>query len=123
MVKGGDELARGRVPELGGFIRARRENPSAVWAECSVVDLILMGKGSEQLARGRIPELGAVIRARRQDPSTVRTKCSVLNATLMVKDKAMSLPEAASQSLAVWSLLAVRILVPSGLKAPCEISS
>ena len=41
MGKGKDELARGRVPELGGFIRARRENPSAVRTERSVVDLIL----------------------------------------------------------------------------------
>ena len=56
-----------------------------VWAECSVVDLILMVKGGHKLARGSIPELGTVIRARCQDPSTVRTKCSVLNATLMVK--------------------------------------
>ena len=62
MGKGNDELARGRVPELGGFIRARRENPSAVRTECSVADLILMVKGGHKLARGRIPELGTVIR-------------------------------------------------------------
>ena len=30
MVKGGEELARGRIPELGGFVRACRQNPSAV---------------------------------------------------------------------------------------------
>ena len=33
----------------------------------------------------------------------------------------MSLPEAASQSLAVLSLLAVRILVPSGLNTPRDL--
>ena len=30
MVKGGDELAGGRIPKLGGFVRARRQDPSAV---------------------------------------------------------------------------------------------
>ena len=30
MVKGGDELARGRIPKLGAAIRARRQNPSTV---------------------------------------------------------------------------------------------
>ena len=30
MGKGGDELARGRIPELGGFVRARRQDPSTV---------------------------------------------------------------------------------------------
>jgi hypothetical protein len=29
MFKGGDELARGRIPELDGVIRARRQDPSA----------------------------------------------------------------------------------------------
>ena len=74
MIKGGDELARGRIPELGGFVFACRQNSSAVRTERRVVDLILMVKGGDELARGRIPELGAVVRARRQDPSAVRTK-------------------------------------------------
>ena len=85
MVKRGDELARGRVPELGGFIRARGENPSAVWAECSVVDLILMIKGGDELARSRIPELGSFVSACRQDASSVGTKRHTLNRILMNK--------------------------------------
>ena len=38
MIKGGDELARGRIPELGGFVRARRQDPSAVRTKRRVVD-------------------------------------------------------------------------------------
>ena len=30
MGKGSDELARGRIPELGGFVRARRQDPSTI---------------------------------------------------------------------------------------------
>ena len=30
MGKGGDELARGRIPELGGLVRARRQDPGAI---------------------------------------------------------------------------------------------
>ena len=30
MVKGGDELARGRIPELGSFVSACRQDPSTV---------------------------------------------------------------------------------------------
>ena len=93
MGKGNDEIARGRVPELGGFVRTRREDPSAIRTERRVADLILMGKGSEELARGRIPELGAVICARSQDPSTVQTKSGVLDATLMVKSTGVRLTE------------------------------
>ena len=86
------------------------------------IDPILMVKGGDQLARGRIPELGGVVRARRQDPSTVRTKRRMVDAILMAKE-AMSLPEAASQSLAVLSALAVRIRAPSGLNAASLTSS
>ena len=74
MVKGGDQLARGRIPEFGGVVCARRQDPSAVRTKRPVVDTSLMGKGGDQLARGRIPELGGFVRARCQDPSTVRTK-------------------------------------------------
>src|SRR6476646_2530233 len=74
MVKGSDQLARGRIPELGGFVSACRQDPSAVRTEFRLQDLALVGKGGDEFARGRIPELRAVIRARRQDPSTVRTK-------------------------------------------------
>ena len=58
MIKGGDQLARGRIPELGGFVRARSQDPSTVRTKRRVVDTILMGKGGDELARGRIPELG-----------------------------------------------------------------
>ena len=74
MVKGSDQLARGRIPELGAFVSACRQDPSTVGTELRLKDLILMGKGGEELARGRTPELRAVIRANRQDPRTVRTK-------------------------------------------------
>ena len=37
MGKGGDELARGRIPELGGFVRARRQDPSTVRTKRRVV--------------------------------------------------------------------------------------
>ena len=38
MSKGGDELARGRIPELGGLVRASRQDPSTVRTECRVAD-------------------------------------------------------------------------------------
>ena len=77
MGKGGDELARGRIPELGGFVPACRQDPSAVRTKRRAVDAILMVKGGDKLARGRIPELGGFVRACRQDPSAVRTKLRV----------------------------------------------
>ena len=58
VVKGGDELARGRIPELGGFVHARCQNPGTVRTKCRIVDRILVVKGGDELARGRIPELG-----------------------------------------------------------------
>ena len=63
MGKGGDELARGRIPELGGFVRARRQDPSTIRTKRRVVDTILMVKGGDELARGRIPELGGFVRS------------------------------------------------------------
>ncbi len=39
MVKGGDELARGRIPELGGVVCAGRQDPSAVRAKRPAVTL------------------------------------------------------------------------------------
>ena len=81
MGKRGDELARGRIPELGSFVPACRQDPSTVRTKHRVYDRILMGKGGDELARGRIPELGGFVRARRQDPSTVRTKHRVVDAS------------------------------------------
>ena len=117
MVKGGDEPARGRIPELGAVIRACRQDPSAVRTKRRVLDSILMGKGGDQPARGRIPKLGGFVPARRQDPSTVRTKRRLSDTHPDGQRRRSSLPEAASQSLAVLSALAVRIRVPSGLNA------
>ena len=116
VVKGKDELARGRVPEPGGFIRARRENPGAVRTERSVADLILMVKGGHKLARGRIPELGAVIRVCRQDPRTVRAECSVKERTEMFKG---SDELARSRIPKVGAMIGAcrRIRVPLALKA------
>ena len=94
-----------------------------------------MVKGGDELARGRIPELGGVVSACSQDPSTVRTEPRMIETGLCSSPsgaprapfrgsvqagwskEATSLPEAASQSLAVLSQLAVRIRAPSGLKA------
>ena len=94
-----------------------------------------MVKGGDELARGRIPELGGVVSACSQDPSTVGTKPRIMIETGLSQPfrgsgspfrgsvqegwskEATSLPEAASQSLAVLSQLAVRIRAPSGLKA------
>ena len=79
---------------------ACRQDPSTVRTERRVAELILMGKGGHKLARDRIPELGAVIfRACRQDPSAVRAKRRVKPTGPRCSKEAMSLPEAASQSL------------------------
>ena len=43
-------LPEASIPELGGFVRARRQNPTAVRTKRCVVDLILMGKGGDKLA-------------------------------------------------------------------------
>ena len=61
MGKGSDQLARGHIPELGGLVRARRQDPSTVRTKCCVINPILMGKGGDKFARGRIPELGGLV--------------------------------------------------------------
>src|SRR5258707_62628 len=85
MVEGDDELARGRIPKLGGFFHDSRQDPSTFRPKRPVRDTILMVKGGDELARGRIPELGGFVPACRQDPSTVRTKRHILNSILMGK--------------------------------------
>ena len=45
--KRGDEFARGRIPELGGFVRARRQDPSTVGTKRRIVDPVLMIKGGD----------------------------------------------------------------------------
>jgi hypothetical protein len=50
MFKGSDQLARGRIPQLGGFVSARRKDPSTVRTKLRLKELILMGKGREELA-------------------------------------------------------------------------
>ena len=72
MFKGSDELARGRIPEVGAMIRTCRQNASAVRTKRRVLNGILMDKGGNGFARGRIPKLGGLVLACRQDPSTVR---------------------------------------------------
>jgi hypothetical protein len=49
-VKGTDQLARGRIPELCGIVSACRQNPSTVATELRLKDFILVSKGSEELA-------------------------------------------------------------------------
>src|SRR5258705_12576746 len=87
MVKGGDAFARGRIPEPGGVIYVRRQDPSAVRTKRPVDDTcnLGIGQGGDQLARSRIPELGGCIPARREDPSTIRTERRVGDLRLMVK--------------------------------------
>ena len=75
-----------------------------------------MVKGCNKLAGSRLPELCGFVCACCEDPSTVRAKRRVVDPVLMVKGAA-SLPEAASQSLAVLSQLALRMRAPSGLNA------
>ena len=55
MVKGGDVFARGRIPELGGFVRTGRQDPHTVRTKRGVVDCILMLKGGDLFARGAHP--------------------------------------------------------------------
>ena len=74
-----------------------------------------MFKRCEQLARRRIPEFSRVP-ACAQDSSTVRTERHIIETSGWSKEL-ISLPEAASQSLAVLSLLAVRIRAPSRLNS------
>ena len=45
MGKGGDELGRGCIPEFGGVVGARREDPRTVRTKRRLEDLTLMGKG------------------------------------------------------------------------------
>jgi len=48
MREGGDELAGGQIPELGGFVRTRRQNPSAIRTKRHGLNRILMGEGGDQ---------------------------------------------------------------------------
>src|ERR1700745_2321365 len=85
MVKRGDELARGPIPELGRLVRACCNDLSTVRAKRRVPNTTLMVKGGDQLPRDRVPELGSFVPACRQNPSTVRTKCRAPETILMIK--------------------------------------
>src|SRR5271165_124230 len=86
MFKGGEELARKRVPKLGAAICARGQNPSTVRAKGRVVHFILVVKGGDELGRGRIPQLGGSVSACCEDPSTtVGTKRGDANPILVSK--------------------------------------
>ena len=85
MVKGGDELAGGRIPELGSVVRAGRKDPIAVRAKRPLVNAGLMGKRRDELAGRRFPELGGLVQARCQDPCTISTKRCVVDLILMFK--------------------------------------
>ena len=85
MVKGGDKVARGRIPELGSLVFACRQDPSTVRTKRRSVNPILVSKGGEQLARGRIPEFGGIVRTRRQDSGAVGTNHRIGNPILMDK--------------------------------------
>ncbi len=73
------------IPELGGFVRTRRQDPSTIRTKRHGFNRILMSEGGDQIDRGRIPQLGGVICASRQDPSTVGTKRRSANPILMGK--------------------------------------
>ena len=81
MRKGGDQLAGGRIPQFGGAVPARRQDPTAVRTKLCPVNDSLMLKGGDEFAGGRIPELGGFVPACRQDPSTVRTKLRSLTSS------------------------------------------
>src|ERR1700747_3026550 len=63
MVKGGDELARGRVPEVSAVIRACRQHPGAVRTKRRVLNSILILKRGNGFVRSRIPKLGGLVLA------------------------------------------------------------
>ena len=65
MGEGADKLTRSRIPEFRGFVRARRQDSSAVRTKRCMPDAILVGKGEDELGRGCIPELGGFVPARR----------------------------------------------------------
>ena len=48
MGKGGDELARSRIPELGSFVSACRQDASTVRTKRHILNRILMGKGGDR---------------------------------------------------------------------------
>src|SRR5215469_10909749 len=101
MVKGNDKLARGRVPEFGGFVHAQgraimlsptcRQDPSTVRTERRMLNRLenpsaALGKRGYGFARSRIPEIGAVMfRACRQHSCTVRAKRRVKARTELFK--------------------------------------
>ena len=49
MGKGGDELARGRIPEFGGFVCARRQNFEPVRTKRPLPDPTRIVKGGDEL--------------------------------------------------------------------------
>ena len=53
MVERGNQLARGRIPELGGFVPACRQDPSTVRTKRRVDNQILMVKGGDEAAAAR----------------------------------------------------------------------
>ena len=79
MVKGGDEFAGGRIPELGGLVPACRQDPSTVRTKRRVVDLVLMGERRRSACPRPHPRAWRFCLARRQDPSAVRAKRRVVD--------------------------------------------
>ena len=63
MGKRGDELAGGRIPELGATIRACRKNPSAVRTKRRIPNRSLVVKGGDEFSGGRIPQLSGFVPA------------------------------------------------------------
>ena len=122
MVKGGDELARGRIPEVSAMIRACRQDASAVSTEHRVLNGILMVKGGNGFgeAASQSLEVLSLLAVTIRAPSGLKAACKTSFEWL---NETRSFPEAVSQSLAVLSELAVTIRTPSELNDASLTSS
>ncbi len=57
MVKRADQLPGGRIPKLGGFVCAPRQDPSAVPTERRAIETILMRKRGDGFATRPLPRV------------------------------------------------------------------
>src|SRR5262245_41596083 len=85
MCNGTNKLARGSIPELGGFIRTRCKNSGIVGTKYRRVYRPLMVERGDEVAGGRIPKPGGLVPACRQDPSPVPTKSCGEDRVLVVQ--------------------------------------
>src|SRR5262249_38315792 len=82
----GDLIRRDRVPDLGGFLLARGDDPLAVWRKSGRVHLLCVSfERQELLAAGRVPQLCGVIKTGRDNPPTVRRERDIENKAVMAE--------------------------------------